>query len=420
MGYYDDTERKDTLLDPDAREIMVRSGHPQKKPSRWRAVMSSVISGVVGGALVLGVQPFLDDETSTQEPSYSIDSNTAEEENDSSTVNTQPISQTSDIADMVENLSPAIVGISNKQQQQGFGGGTQDAEAGTGSGVIFKKDGETAYIITNNHVIEGASSIEISYSDGEKSKAELVGADPLTDTAVLKIDSKFAKTVADFGDSGQLRAGERVVAIGNPLGLDFSRTVTEGIISGTDRTIPISTSEGSWELNVIQTDAAINPGNSGGPLLNMSGQVIGINSLKITQDGVEGLGFAIPSNDLQPIVDELLEKGKVDRPFLGVGLLDLSEVPEQYRTNTLQLPNEITEGVFVQGVSPSSPAAEAGMQEGDVIVAMNETKIKNSNELRKFLYSQTSIGDKIDVEFYRQGEKVTEKITLSQKEVVNS
>lgn len=419
MGYYDDTERKDTLVDRESREITVRS-QPPKKPSRWRGIMSSVISGVVGGALVLGVQPFLDEETGSDEPTYSIDSNTTEE-NDANPVNTQPISQASDIADMVEKLTPAIVGISNKQQQQqGFGGGSQDSEAGTGSGVIFKKDGDTAYIITNNHVIEGASSIEISYSDGEKSQAELVGADPLTDMAVLKIDSKYAKAVADFGDSGQLRAGERVVAIGNPLGLDFSRTVTEGIISGTDRTIPISTSEGNWELNVLQTDAAINPGNSGGPLLNMNGQVIGINSLKITQDGIEGLGFAIPSNDLQPIVNELLEKGKVDRPFLGVGLLNLSEVPEQYRTNTLQLPNEVKEGVFVQGVSPSSPAAEARMKEGDVIVSMNGTEIKNSNELRKFLYSQTSIGDEIEVEFYRQGEKMTEKVTLTQKEVVNS
>ncbi|MEK3807176.1 trypsin-like peptidase domain-containing protein [Bacillus sp. FSL H8-0547] len=417
MGYYDDTERKEAM-EQESRETF-RSAKPEKKPSRMRGVLSSVISGVVGGALVLGVQPYFEEETGSNQPSYSVDSNTAQE-NSTNEVNTQPISQTNDIADMVENLSPAIVGISNKQQQRSFGGGTQSAEAGTGSGVIFKKDGNTAYIITNNHVIEGASSIEITYSDGEKSEAELVGADPLTDTAVLKIDSKYAKAVAQFGDSGKLRAGERVVAIGNPLGLDFSRTVTEGIISGTDRTVPIETSEGNWDLSVIQTDAAINPGNSGGPLLNMNGQVIGINSLKITQDGVEGIGFAIPSNDLQPIVDELLEKGKVDRPFLGVGLIDLSQVPEQYRTNTLKLPNDVTEGVFVQGVSPGSPASEAGMKEGDVIVAMNGTKIKSSGELRKFLYSQTAIGDEIDVEFYRQGEKVTEKVKLSQKEVVNS
>ncbi|KEZ47979.1 hypothetical protein GS18_0218580 [Metabacillus indicus] len=417
MGYYDDTERKEAM-EQESRETN-RYVQPQKKPSRMRGILSSVISGVVGGALVLGVQPYFEEETGSNQPSYSVDSNTAQE-NSTNEVNTQPLSSTNNIADMVENLSPAIVGISNKQQQRSFGGGTQSAEAGTGSGVIFKKDGNTAYIITNNHVIEGASSIEITYSDGEKSEAELVGADPLTDTAVLKIDSKYAKAVAQFGDSGKLRAGERVVAIGNPLGLDFSRTVTEGIISGTDRTVPIETSEGNWDLSVIQTDAAINPGNSGGPLLNMNGQVIGINSLKITQDGVEGIGFAIPSNDLQPIVDELLAKGKVDRPFLGVGLIDLSQVPEQYRTNTLKLPNDVTEGVFVQGVSPGSPASEAGMKEGDVIVAMNGTKIKSSGELRKFLYSQTAIGDEIDVEFYRQGEKVTEKVKLSQKEVVNS
>lgn len=196
--------------------------------------------------------------------------------------------------------------------------------------------------MTNYHVIESAKEIEISLMDGEKTSAQVVGIDPLMDLAVLKIDASLAPATLSFGDSSVLRPGDSVVAIGNPLGMELSRTVTQGIVSATNRTIPVTTSQGQWELPVLQTDAAINPGNSGGALLNTQGELIGINSLKIMNSGVEGLGFAIPSEDVMPIVEEIIEKGKVARPYLGVQLVNLEEVPLPYRPH---LPQELTQGL---------------------------------------------------------------------------
>ena len=184
--------------------------------------------------------------------------------------------------------------------------------------------------MTNNHVIEGAEKLEVSLESGEKTTAELVGKDALSDLAVLTIDAKYADTSLEFGDSDKLRAGDAVVAIGNPLGLDFSGTVTQGIVSAVNRSINVNTSAGEWEMNVIQTDAAINPGNSGGALLNTAGQVIGINSLKISESGVEGLGFAIPSNEVIPLIEEMTANGQVERPYIGIGLADLDQVPRIY------------------------------------------------------------------------------------------
>ncbi|PLR79392.1 peptidase S1 [Bacillus sp. V3-13] len=315
------------------------------------------------------------------------------------------------IADIVESSSKAIVGIVNLQEQQGYFANTQEnAQRGSGSGVIFKKDKDSAYIVTNNHVIEGAEEIEISLYDGEKTTAELIGADALTDLAVLKMDAKYADSVIKFGDSSTLRPGDQVLAIGNPLGLDLSRTVTQGIVSAVDRSISVPTSAGEWDLNVIQTDAAINPGNSGGALINTQGEVIGINSLKISQNGVEGLGFAIPSNDLLPIVEEIIENGKVVRPYLGVGLADLEEIPRHYLQN---VPESVNKGAIVANIDPDSAAAKAGLQVEDVIVAINDTEVTNSKDLRKYLYTNLKVGDKIELKVYQAGSLKTIPITLT-------
>lgn len=411
MGYYDETEI--------TREY--------KKPRRsFKPIFSSIISGVVGGALVLGVTTFTNDQ---QQPNVTENNQAvetaAQNENSTATVNTQALSNSSNsIADIVDSLSPAIVGITNIQTQTSgdmFRNPTSESvESGTGSGVIFKKEGNAGYIITNNHVIEGAQSIEVTLYSGEKVKAELVGTDALTDIAVLKIDADHVTVVAEMGDSSKLRTGENVIAIGNPLGEEFSRTVTQGIISGVDRTIDVTTSEGNWALDVLQTDAAINPGNSGGPLINMSGQVIGINSLKITESGVEGLGFAIPSNDVLPIAEELMNNGKIQRPFLGVGLVEMSEIPQYYLQEQMKLPKDITKGVIVGNVSPNSPADEAGIKQQDVIVSMNDQAITNASDLRKFLYTETEIGEEVDVTLYRAGEKVTVKIKLTNRDATNA
>jgi serine protease Do len=412
MGYYDETE------------ITREKVKPRKS---IKPFFTSLLSGVVGGALVLGVTTYTDQQApNATENKATIE--TAVKNNDTETttpVSTQELSSNANsIADIVDSLSPAIVGITNMQSQMSGdifrNSESGSVESGTGSGVIFKKEGESGYVITNNHVIEGAESIQVTLFSGEKVTAELVGTDALTDIAVLKINAEDVTAVAELGDSSSLRTGENVIAIGNPLGEEFSRTVTQGIVSGVDRTIDVTTSEGDWALDVLQTDAAINPGNSGGPLINMSGEVIGINSLKISDSGVEGLGFAIPSNDVIPIAEELMKNGKIQRPFIGVGLVEMSEIPQYYLQENMKLPEDVKEGVIVGSVSQGSPADEAGLQQQDVIVKMNETAITNASELRKFLYSETEIGEEVQITLYRAGEKKTVTIKLTNRDATNA
>ncbi len=335
-----------------------RAGRGQEKRSfGW---FRPLLGGVIGGGLALGIYTFtpLGDhqtqDTSNPAPAQETSSVTAKQtssESGSGKSANSSSANSSSISNMVEDISPAIVGITNLQKQQsssdlfGFGSSSDsnsnssgdDAETGSGSGVIFKKANGKAYIITNNHVVEGASSLKVSLYDGTDVTAKLVGSDSLTDLAVLEISDKHVTKTASFGSSSALRTGESVIAIGDPLGKDLSRTVTQGIVSGLNRTVSISTSAGESSINVIQTDAAINPGNSGGPLLNTDGKIIGINSMKISENDVEGIGFAIPSNDVKPIAEELLTKGQVERPYIGVSMIDLEQVPQNYQEGTLGL-----------------------------------------------------------------------------------
>ncbi|WP_244403647.1 trypsin-like peptidase domain-containing protein [Parageobacillus sp. KH3-4] len=390
------------------------SYQPPKKRRFFSWLAASIVGAVIGSGLTLYAAPMMGI------PSTSSSTKESKETKNISTeaLPLQPTKSASNNNSMVaaiENVTDAVVGVVNIQKQADFfSDSVQDQEAGTGSGVIFKKDGNIAYIVTNNHVIEGANKVEVSLADGKKVKAEIVGADPLTDLAVLKIPSSHVKKVAVFGDSSQLRIGEQVAAIGNPLGLDLSRTVTEGIVSG-KRTMPISTSEGEWELNVIQTDAAINPGNSGGALINSAGQVVGINSLKISQDGVEGLGFAIPSEDVKPIIEQLMQYGKIKRPYLGVQLVDVSDLSDSVRKEQLQLPSDVTAGAAVTAVEPFSPAADAGIRTKDVIVAINGEKVDSVAALRKYLYTNTKIGERVQIELWRDGSKKTVSLRLSER-----
>ncbi|WP_425542207.1 S1C family serine protease [Salinibacillus aidingensis] len=282
--------------------------------------------------------------------------------------------------------------------------------SGTGSGVIYNVTNDAAYIVTNNHVIEGASEIEVSLYNGDVVTAKLVGTDSLTDIAVLKIAGNYDINPLEFGDSDALRTGQEVIAIGNPLGLELSRTVTQGIVSAVDRTITVSTSVGDWNLEVIQTDAAINPGNSGGALINSSGKLIGINSLKISDSGVEGLGFAIPSNEVVTIIDEIMEHGQVVRPYLGVGLANLNEINPFYAQN---LPEGITEGAIVISVDQNSAAGLAGLQQKDIITSINDQPIEGEEDLRRYLYTQLESGDKATIKFYRNGTLQTVDVILT-------
>ncbi|GAE06213.1 serine protease, DegP/HtrA, do-like [Paenibacillus sp. JCM 10914] len=295
-----------------------------------------------------------------------------------------------------------------------FGGSQEDA---LGSGVIFKKLEGKAFIITNNHVVEDADTLEVVLVNGEKRTATLVGTDRVSDIAVLSIDSKGIGEVAEFGDSTKLRLGETVIAIGNPLGL--GDTLTSGIVSYTNRIIPVSLNQDGiydWEQEVIQTDAAINEGNSGGALVDLNGRVIGINTMKIADTGVEGLGFAIPVNEITEVVTELMLKGHIARPYLGVYTVDLSNpyapLSKKEKEN-LNLPKTITEGVVV--LDALGPALDAGLQLNDVIVKLDGKPVNTTLELRKHLYRNTKVGGELNVTFYREGKLKSLKIKLQEK-----
>lgn len=313
----------------------------------------------------------------------------------------------------VEKARDSVVGISNYESGDIW---EQTREVATGSGVIYKKEETRAYVVTNFHVVAGADLLEVILADGTKLEAEYIGGDIWTDLAVLAVPGQKVDKVVDFGNSDLLKLGEPVLAIGNPLGTEFAGTVTKGIISGLERTVPVDIDQNGtidWNAEVLQTDAAINPGNSGGALVNSTGQLIGINSMKISQQEVEGIGFAIPINTAIPIIDDLERYGEVSRPFMGVYLSNLTDVSRYHRQYTLLLPQDVTEAVLISRIEPDGPAEQAGLQEMDVIVSLDGREIKSIIELRKFLYNEKEIGDTIRVGYFREGAYYEAVLTLT-------
>lgn len=280
-----------------------------------------------------------------------------------------------------------------------------------GSGVVYMKSNGKGYIVTNNHVISGSDAVQVLLANGKTVNAKVVGKDSTTDLAVLSIDAKYVTQTAQFGDSKHLEAGQTVIAVGSPLGSEYASTVTQGIISAPARTI--STSSGNQQT-VIQTDAAINPGNSGGALVNSAGQVIGINSMKLAQssDGtsVEGMGFAIPSNEVVTIVNELVKKGKITRPQLGVRVIALQGIPEGYRSR-LKIKSNLKNGIYIAFVSRNGSAANAGIKSGDVIIKVDGKKVDDVASLHSILYSH-KVGDTVNVTVNRNGKDVDMKVKL--------
>lgn len=296
--------------------------------------------------------------------------------------------------------------------------------ASEGSGVIYKKDGDSAYVVTNNHVVAGSNSLEVILSNGKKMQASIVGTDATTDLAVLKISSKNINSVASFGNSNDIAAGQDVLAIGSPMGSEYANTVTKGIISAKKRTLKVSSgddssadSSSSTTTNVIQTDAAINSGNSGGPLINMAGQVIGINSMKLSSNGegssVEGMGFAIPSNEVVQVINQLIKYGKVQRPTLGISMINLSNVTSDSQKNVLKLPSSVNTGVVVMNVSSDSDAGNAGIKKYDVITKFGDSKIRSTGDLKSALY-RYKVGQDVKVTYYRGGNQHTTTVKLTQ------
>ena len=326
---------------------------------------------------------------------------------------------TTQAVDKVKDAVVSVITYSSNSQNSLLGPDETDTDTNAeqvyseGSGVIYKKEGDTAYLVTNTHVINGAKKVDIRLADGTKVPGEIVGSDTYSDIAVVKIAADKVTTVAEFGDSNQLTVGETAIAIGSPLGSEYANTVTQGIVSSLNRNVSLKSEDGqAISTNAIQTDTAINPGNSGGPLINIQGQVIGITSSKIASNGgtsVEGLGFAIPANDVINIIKQLEKDGKVTRPALGIHMVNLSNLSTT-DLQKLKLPGNVTSGVAVRSVQKNMPA-NGHLQQYDVITKIDDKAISSTTELQSALYSH-SIGDEMTVTYYRNGKEETTKIKL--------
>lgn len=330
------------------------------------------------------------------------------------------------VTEAVSTVQDAVVSVIGYEQSSGsvdslFGSQNSSDEltvSSEGSGVIYKKEGDYAYLVTNTHVIAGAQQIDIQLSSGEKVEGELVGSDTYSDIAVIKIDASKVTTVAEFADSDTIKVGEIAIAIGSPLGTVYANSVTQGIISSLSRTVTTQSEDGQIiSTNAIQTDTAINPGNSGGPLINIQGQVIGVTSSKITfvdsssNVSVEGMGFAIPSNDAISIINQLEENGKVIRPALGVQMMDLAQLSSsQLQTAGLE-DSDLTSGVLIISTQAGLPA-DGKLERYDVITAIDGETIETTSDLQSALYKH-SIGDSIEVTYYRDGQEKTVTIELT-------
>lgn len=386
-----------------------------------RKIIKLVVGSLTGGALILSGLALQNVVTPTAS------------QNQTNTVQAQGSASEFEetIMKAVEKAKDSVVSIQNyqKESQQnnlygyGTGGENQvDLEdpsasqklAGEGSGVIYKIDGDTAYLVTNNHVVENADSLKVKLADGTTEDGELVGRDAVSDLAVVKISSKNVKSAIKFADSDATKVGSIAIAIGSPLGSKFSNSVTQGIISGQSRIVPMDLNkdgQADIETTLIQTSAAINPGNSGGALLNKDGDLVGINSSKFSNVDVEGMGFAIPSKEVQRVIAQLEKDGKVTRPFIGISQNDLANITSRSKTEILKLKSDQTDGVVVTDTVKGSPAETAGLKKYDVITKIGDKEIKNILELRRELYAY-NVGDKVELTVLREGKETKVQVTL--------
>ena len=397
----------------------------QLRKRKNKSFRNGFVGGIVGGTIavasgigIMAITNPLNHQTPTPTTQAS-ESNVTTTKTSTAAANTN-----NDISKVVENVKNAVVSVINKQAsgrnslygtQQQQQSNDELTTASEGSGVIYKKENGYAYIVTNNHVIANSQELEVLLADGTREKAELVGSDQWTDLAVIRIPADKVSTVAEFANSDEVKAGQTAIAIGSPLGSEFATSVTQGIVSANNRPVPTDVDgdgQQDWIVNAIQTDAAINPGNSGGALINSAGQVIGINSMKISKSSVEGMGFAIPSNEVVSIINELEKNGKIVRPALGISMVNLSNVNSQV-VNQLNLPKDVKGGVVVAEVSSKGSAKAAGLQPYDVIVEMDGKKVEGIQNLRKILYSH-KVGDKLEVTYYRNGQKQTTTVSLTE------
>ena len=336
-----------------------------------------------------------------------------------STTVSRAYKNTTSTSEAVDKVKNAVVSVITYAESSEKGFLTEDTDsdpqvASEGSRVIYKKDEKYAYLVTNAHVLMGATQADILLADGNKVPGEVVGSDTFSDIAVVRISADKVTAVAEFGDSSKLTVGETAIAIGSPLGTKYANSVTQGIVSSLGRDVKLKSENGqNISTKALQTDAAINPGNSGGPLINIQGQVIGITSSKISTNGqtsVEGIGFAIPVNDVQNIIEQLEKNGKVIRPALGIQMMDLSSL-STYDLNQLNLPSKLKGGVLIRTVQDGMPAS-GHLQRLDIITKIDDTDIESTADLQSVLYSH-QIGDEITITFYRDGKQKTATFKLT-------
>ncbi|ALJ31171.1 S1C family serine protease [Apilactobacillus kunkeei] len=394
-----------------------------KKSDRFvlKTGLIALVAGLLGGGIAYGGASLLQSTgVDVAVPTGSNAGGTASTSN--LKVNVQ--SQSEKAYQAVKNSVVSVINLkstSSDSFDSMLGKSSSKLEANSeGSGVIYKKSGNAAYIVTNNHVVSGASAIQVLLSNGKQLEAKVVGTDSVTDLAVLKINGSMIKSVASFGNSDNIKVGETSLAIGSPLGSAYASSLTQGIISAKKREVPLTGSNGQATGNtatVIQTDTAINPGNSGGPLINLAGQVIGINSMKLASDSegtsVEGIGFAIPSNEVVNIINQLVKNGKIERPALGIQYVDLTNIAVSQQKSILKLPSSVENGVVVYTVTKNSPAENAGLKKYDVIVELAGKKISSQDEVKNILYSQ-KLGSTVSVKYYRDGKLKTGNIKLTE------
>lgn len=392
-----------------------------------KVILVGLVAGLIGGACAMGAGSLIDNMRNgitTKVPGASNKAGGTSVHKNKAKLNNESTSA-------YNSMKDSVVSVINLQRGQSDNGlfslfGTQGNNnsgklqtASEGSGVIYKKAGGSAYVVTNNHVVSGSSALKVIMSNGKEVSANIVGTDATTDLAVLKISAAGVKSVASFGNSNDISAGQDVLAVGSPMGSEYANTVTKGIISAKKRTIKANSN--SPATTVIQTDAAINSGNSGGPLINMAGQVIGINSMKLASNGegssVEGMGFSIPSNEVVKVINQLVANGKISRPSLGVGVIDLSSVSKEQQSSVLKLPGSVTKGAVVMQVTGGSAADQAGIKKYDVIVKIGDHNVNGGGSLKTYLYKY-KVGQSVKITFYHDGKK--EEKTVKMTEAKNS
>ncbi|MFT9495295.1 serine protease HtrA [Anaerosolibacter sp.] len=375
-----------TLLKPE-------KNHRKKRAFNWKLGTTALISALIGGMLSSYIFPVYIFGKLLPYPDNYFGRDVQQ------VINVEPQSTTSLISAVAKKAMPSVVGITTETTQQDLFFGAKKSQ-GVGTGVVVDHRG---YILTNAHVVNNGSveRVNVVFNDGTNKEAKILWNDPSLDLAVIKVDGVNV-TPAELGNSDNIEVGETAIAIGNPLGMQFERTVTSGIISGLERNIDISANE--TIENLIQTDASINPGNSGGPLLNGKGEVIGINTAKI-QSG-EGLGFAIPINLAKPIVDQFIEKGEFSKVYVGIKGVNVDTFENATETELAT-----DKGVYVVEITKDSPASKAGLSVGDVIVGIDDQEIGTMGQLVRQLY-QYRAGDKIDLKVMRNGENTSIKVIL--------